>query len=129
MAKAFRYSMNDTAVLWSTDRGYDQNGRPTISSSEGEEIRCRWEDEGEITYVSTSESIKFDAVVFVDVDVPIGSLLWKGKLEDWPGVDIDVEDSRIMKVVEIEKIPDLKRRHYTRCLKLMRYTDTLAGTP
>lgn len=129
MARNFKYSLKQTAVVWTASLGYDINGRPTIVSSEGEEIRCRWEDGVEHTYGPMSETSKFDAIVYVDTEVPIGSLLWKGKLEDWPGSDIDVEDVRLMKVMEVELVPSLKNRFNLRCLRLLRYTDTLAGTP
>jgi hypothetical protein len=110
-------NLNDYAVLWeasSTD-GY---GRFKLSPPI--EIGVRWEG-------STNESVDPQNTVqlsltevFVDREVPIGSVLWHGRLRDLP-----TTPTNLMKVAGSDTTPDIKNRFTQYTVTLIRYGNAL----
>jgi len=109
--------LHEYAVLWSAG-GVDDYGNPTVSAPV--EIPCRWligmreslDAEGNIIGVSDT--------VIVDRAIPIGSILWKGRLKDLPSSPTDLKQ-----VIEYRETPDVKGRKRRRMVLLSRYSDQL----
>lgn len=109
--------LRQTAVLWRAT-GYDEYGQVKIGSAE--EIKTRWEiGKGEIR--SPDESpIDVDAEVWVENEVEVGSLLWRGKKADLPA-----SPSPLYQVVDYVEIPDLKGVSFERRLMVKRFKEEL----
>lgn len=114
------------AVLWELD-SYDTYGKPTVHDPI--EIPCRWVDVSEHSKrnVTTSESL--DSKVSVDRAVPLGSIMWLGRLSDWTGVRPNPdEDNSVMVVSKYNYTPDIRAREIRRILGLNRFRDAWPST-
>lgn len=115
------------ALLW-TLAGYDSYGEPTRATSP-EEIDVRWEKVNKIVQGSQGQPIAITAEVVVasNLEVPVGSTMWLGGLDDVPGTGSSPE-SDLMEVITVNSIPDIKGRVYRRTLSLSRISDMIPST-
>lgn len=108
------------AVLW---RLWSLDSRGQKRVREPEEIKVRWQDRSGVGVGSVVDggTDTIDATVVVGEDVPLGSILWLGRLEEWnPG-----EAQELMEAVGKVVTPDLKGRNIRRTITLRRYRDSL----
>ncbi len=118
-------SLYQWAVLWEQD-GVDEYGRLVVSP-EPSEIKCRWENTRRQGTDERGNPVGIDAQVTVARDVPVGSAMWLGKLDDLPGTAY-VPEADVMKVVSQTTTPDIKARHSMRVLSLSRSAEALPPT-
>lgn len=97
--------------------GYDDNGEYKVGSAT--EIDVRWENKQVEALDPEGNTIAIDALVHVDEDIAIGSVMWLGELDDI------TDGITWMEVVTISKVPDLKGRKYRRVVGLKRYSTEL----
>src|SRR5262245_11016079 len=109
---------HEDAVLW-TVTGTTRNGEPIVGSPEG--IRVRWQRENVIISDPLGQPVKLDAFVVVDRAVPVGSLLWLGRLADYN----PAANNEIMEVILFKESPDLKARNRRRILGLMKFKGSI----
>ena len=109
------------AVLWEIT-GRNSFAEPVLADPI--DIRCRWIQTKKETVNAQGNTVTIDAQVYVAVDIPIGSLMWKGEVADLLGTD-QTPPSDAMQVVGFPKTPDLKGRNYRRMVNLMRFGDAL----
>jgi hypothetical protein len=103
--------------------GNDAYGEPIVSSPI--ELRVRWEDTDDEMRKPDSTLIRLAATVVVDRKVPIGSIMWKGDLDDWNGTGSSTDEIDLMQVEAYLETPDLKNRYLRRVLRLSRFRSTL----
>ena len=105
------------AVLWIiyTKGNY---GEYTVSSPI--EISVRWEEMRSITGDPQNTVESNVPEVFIDREILIGSILWKGRLTDLPDTP-----TKLYKVTEYDCTPDIKGRVYQRSVTLTRYREAL----
>lgn len=110
------------AVLWPAG-GYDEFGQPTVG--EPQEIQVRWVNRQSRALSPEGNTITLDASVVTVEDIPVGSIMWEGTLDDWYGIGSAGQDSGLMEVVSADYTPDLKGRVWRKNLGLKFYKDTL----
>jgi hypothetical protein len=94
-------------------------GEPQVSA--GVEIKARWEIENGETLGPRDTVIKTVAIVLVDRDIEVGSLLWNGALVDLPS-----PVTELYKVADFNKVQDLKKRlPPTRYVRVTKFSDTM----
>lgn len=81
----------------------------------------RWEEKRTQSTDPKNTVITIDATVFVDIEIPIGSIMWRGALAGWP----DAVDPDLKEVSFYNEIPDIKGREVTRTVTLVRYNGQL----
>lgn len=113
--------LKDWAVLWAK-AGKDNYGDQTLESPVN--IRCRWEETDHEAANPFAKTQGYDAVVVVDREIEIDSILWLGRIDCLPGTAETPEDN-IFTVKKKSTIRDLKGRHARRVVYLMRHGDTL----
>lgn len=111
----------DDAILW-VFAGRDAYNEPTVSSPV--EVRLRWDDKSSEVIAPDGTVVKADATVITSRDVPIGSILWKGTLEDIPGTSF-TPTSGLMYSVSQDYKKDVKARATARTVGLMRFNNQL----
>ena len=120
MPRLGRTNLNQKAVLWKA-AGYDSYGEPTLDAPQ--EIDCRWDQDRRENVSDQGTPIAIDATAVVEIDIPIGSIMRQGALEDLP----DTLDS-LFKVVSFSSVPDIKGRVFVRDVSMQRYSESLPGT-
>ena len=110
--------LTDTAILWEKE-GQDSNNEPTFA--EPEEIDVRWIIENRETTDTQGNSVITEVTVLASCDIPIGSLLWLGCLEEWYEAGSAGFITELMEVVVRKVTKDLKGRETRRRYGLMRY--------
>ena len=113
---AWRYQK---AVYWEAN-GYDNYGQPKVDAAV--ELDVRWEDIYEEALDSQGNTIALDAMVVVDREVPVGSIFWKGALEDYEALS---SPSGYKQAMYYGDIPDIKGEYTRQTVKLMRFSDEL----
>lgn len=106
------------AVLWNAS-GYNDYGELKVTSATGTELRVRWEDKKSIIQDPLRGPIEIDAVVYVGQAIAVGSVMWKGQLNDYTGAEQKWE------VVRYEETPDLRGRDPVRLVYLRRLSAEL----
>ena len=115
-----RSGRHQKAVLWRKVGQTDDNV-PIVSAAD--EIDVRWNDRRTETVASDGTPLVLDATVVIGLeDVPDGSILWKGNLENFTNGAITTE---LFRVVTARYTPDVKARNTRRVLGLQRYGKTL----
>lgn len=115
---------HQTAVLWEMI-GVDANNETVVG--EPSEIQVRWVDRPSQVSGAEGHPTTVDATAVVAQDIPIGSLMWLGTLEDFYGVGSAGDDAAIMEVVSAPVASDLKNRVYRRTVGLRYYRSSLPG--
>lgn len=112
------------ALLWEkvpkTEVQYDNYGEPIVRDPI--QILVRWNDGRNETVDQQGATIAYDATVVVDRDIPIGSMMWLGRKQDYRITDTKLQ------VIHVSTTPDLKNRNYRREVFLSRLHDTELGT-
>lgn len=111
----------DRAVLLEAT-GYNRHGRLKVSDQPAE-IACRWVEDVTSAGGGDVDLTTVSAQVYVDRDVAIGSILWHGKLKDFPR---DWEaDGGVVEVSNFHKVPDIRGLSFRRWCDVVRYRDEL----
>lgn len=110
------------AVLW-TAGAPDRYGQPTVNDPI--DICVRWNTKRRQAYDANGNLIALDATVVVDIQIPIGSLMWKGCLDDWmtPGTGTSAEE--VMEVVTYGETDDIRGRESRRTVGLRKYRGSI----
>lgn len=109
--------LHQKAVLCSV-AGRDNYGKVTRNAAV--EINVRWEEKRAEQLNAEGVVIAVDAVVIVDRDISIGSILWLGALADFSS-----SSASLKQVISFKKIPDIKNRAHRRRVEVMKYSDAL----
>lgn len=113
-------SRHQKAVLWKRI-SEDRYGIPTIQAAQ--EITVRWENmKGELLN-DKNQVIGFDATIHTVESIPVGSLVWEGKLSTLP--DDTTSLTGLMQVIFCQDAYDIKGRALRREYKLKRFTERL----
>ena len=96
----------------------DDNGQLIVDAAV--EIDCRWEFVQREILISPGVRSRVDAQVAVDQEIALGSILWRGSLDDLPTTPTDLYE-----VVGRKEAKDMRGVETRRELLLMRYGDTL----
>ncbi len=110
-------SRHQKAVLW-TASGFDDYGEPKVDAAI--EITVRWEERLQEAVDPNGNTIALDAMVVVNQDVVVGSIMWLGKKDDLATPPVDLK-----RVMTFNKIPDVKGRISRRTVGLIRYSNKL----
>ena len=106
------------AVLWTgvEDDRYNEKrrGQPVP-------LKVRWKQTVREGTDRNGNPVVLEAQVKVDREIPIGALMWKGKLEKFDDATAD----NIMEVVFYNEDSDLKGRHTARSVDLKRFMEDL----
>lgn len=112
------------AVLW-VKAGEDADNEPVFDSAV--EIDCRWNNTQKEMTAADGTTILIDALVVVDRDIPVGSLLWEGELEDWLGTGSD--DNATSTLMEVrtyaKRTKDIRSRYIRRTVGVSKYKDVI----
>ncbi len=104
--------LHQKAVLW-VESGFDNDGNVKVVAAV--EIDVRWiEGKGDIRNAQ-SGSIDFDATAVIDREIAVGSIMWKGELDDYVATVVKYQ------VVDYREVPDIKGRKFRRVVKLMKF--------
>jgi len=109
------------AVLWRRT-GQDRFGKPVTSAPT--QVRCRWIETRKEKTDAQGNTVTIDAQVYINTDIVVGSLMWKGRLTELLGTASPLSGN-IMQVINFTKTPDLKGRNHRSMVSVMRYMDTL----
>lgn len=112
------------ATLWEF-AGYDRNGEPTVEAPR--QICCRWKVAKNAASDAEVTPIAKPVTAFVNEEIAIGSILYKGCLETVVGTGTGLEISNVtLHVVEsYDETFDLKGAVATRSVTLKKYGNTL----
>lgn len=110
------------ALYWAKST-YDNYGQPVLEETAAE-LDVRWENVNKDVLDSQGNTISADAVVVVDRDIEVGSVMWLGCLADVEGTSL-IPESQLREVVSFSSVPDIKGRYYRRVAYLKRLHDTL----
>lgn len=113
---AWRYQK---AVYWAAS-GIDNYGVETVDAPV--EVDVRWQYVNEESIDANGGVVAIDAIVVVNVEVPNGSVFWKGTLEAYTAL---ATKSGYYRATVYNDTPDIKNQYVRQTVKLMRYSDTL----
>lgn len=88
------------------------------------EIRCRFTGGDRRTHNALSQRVELVADLEVDRELPIGTILWKGKLSELPSPHPTIMPD-LMKVESFREVYDVKGRHSRKGVDVSAYSDTL----
>ena len=108
-------------MLWEIS-SRDELGEPTLDAAI--EIKVRWVSKKSEALDPQGNTIAIDATVVTVRNIPIGSIMWKGGLDDLAGTSVTPDDD-LMQVVTNNETPDLKARATRRTVGLIRFRDAL----
>lgn len=119
-----RKDLTDKAVLWEVSR-YDGDGFPLVLAPV--EISVRWEEAQVEMLDPEGQLVKVDVVAATTLNIPNGSMLWEGSLEDLETqYGSGLTPTRdIYELVTRNRGKDLKGRITRYEFGLRRYKDTL----
>ena len=123
--------LHDKAMLWRVT-GVNAYGQPTHEPVP-EEIRVRWITRKSHESTPFGSTVKLDATVYVDQEIPIDSLMWQGCQEEWEesyygtgsgsgtdGLDFKTEQNLYI-VKAYKETPDVKVFEVRREVGLVRF--------
>lgn len=108
------------AVLWAASSP-SRYGETRVNSPI--EIPCRWEQGVTLANDPVANHHQVDGTVYVDQEVPLGSILRLGGLEDLP-TSSNYYDG-LYEVVGIGLVPNVKAQSFRRPLTIVKYKDQL----
>lgn len=109
------------AVLWEKT-GITDLGQSSISGT-ARQVKARWIHNESLNDDPQDNVESKIPTVVVGVDIPIGSILWEGRLRDLPDDKIPTND--VYEVISIRRNRDVKERNVRRELGLKRYKGEL----
>lgn len=110
---------HQTAVLWQATGRTDRKGVPILQPPE--EVVVRWESVRSESRGEEGDRRTLDATVITHRDIPVGSQMWLGTLDDYmgsTGTGSAGADDEMMEVISADKTPDIVGRSYQRSLGL-----------
>ena len=127
-----RKCLVQTALLWEVATGNQKtDAYGEIQVQAPVEIPVRWETHQteSVSFQAQGATVAFEAVVLVDREIAVGSLLWLGSFSDWYGTgtggDADGLNGELHQVNAYSEVPNVKGRDPRRIVKLIRYKDSL----
>jgi hypothetical protein len=107
MPSVERSFRRQVAVFWEASGrdGYNQ-----VKTLAPVELRVRWVNKRRQVTGADGTPITIDASAVTDRELPIGSALWLGTLDDWYGSGSAGSDVGVMEVVHHDTTPDIKAR-------------------
>lgn len=100
-------TLHHLAVLWRALGTFDNYGNPTVA--EPEEISCNWKYNRRDKNQPKGGTNIVSASVVVSEEIPIGSKLWLGELEDWYGsAGSGGQDDDVMTVTSFDWCQDIR---------------------
>lgn len=121
MATLETADLHHTAILWEID-GHDSEGNPLRGQPEEIDVRWTWLVEDLID--ATGQKLTSVARVAVNQEIPVGSWMWKGELEDWYFSGSAGPGTNLMQVVDYRESDDIKGIETRRLVRLIRFRDT-----
>lgn len=112
----------EPAVVWRA-AGYGADGLRTVY--EPEEVTVRWVRKVRILPGPDGNLISTDATVVAGCEIPEESLMWRGRLSDWPGTRTGPDGQALFVVTLSEAVPDVKGRVTNYSLTLRKYRDAV----
>ncbi len=106
------------AVLW-RKTGTDRYGKPVLDDAEEQVVR--WENVQKEVQGPQGEPLTVLAEVTVDNEIPLGSVMWEGTLDDWLGTGSAGSDVDLREVLGKETVPDIHGRVSWRIVNLGYY--------
>lgn len=110
-------------VVWPPGTTYDDYGR--LRRSTPCERTCRWEESNEEVTDDRGEVIRLSARITVSVVLDLGSIVYRGCLEDFNEAEQAGEKLDLLEAKTVERIPDVKGRGVSRVIGLARHRNTL----
>jgi len=110
--------LKDTAVYWppgseaSGGQDFDDDGDPQYASPV--EVECRWEEKAVEFINANGATVVSRAVVYVNVDMRPGGVLWHGTLANVSDLSVPKNNEDAWEVQQFEKLPNLKYTEYLR---------------
>lgn len=113
-------NLKQKAVLWAY-LGTDRYGQPKVqATAQATEIDCRWEQKVQERVNAEGTTIGYPITAFVDREIEVGSVMWKGEKANLPDPLVDLYE-----VVAYDEVPDIKGRNPVRTVVLDRYAGSL----
>lgn len=109
--------LNQKAVVWD-HTGYDSAGDTIVSHPR--QIQARWEFRRQQLIDENGAPIAVDATVFVDQEIAVDSIIWKGAIEKVPD-----PIKKLYIVVFYEETPDINCDEFERILGIKKFRDKL----
>lgn len=110
------------AVLWSAEGGADEYGRHRVGAAN--EISCRWVWGTGLISNPLERNESISATIAVDRRIKIGSILFRGTLEELRR-NIDQDPDNYVQVVSYDETPDDKGRRSRKVVTVERYSAQL----
>lgn len=111
------------AVLWMASANvFDGYGEHKVSAMKVP-LDVRWEEGNAEAIDPQGNVIAIDALVVVDREITIGSIMWQGCI-----VDVADPPVNLYEVFTRNGVPDLKGRNMRRVVGLKRYSNELPAT-
>ncbi|MFA5056509.1 MAG: hypothetical protein WC485_00210 [Opitutaceae bacterium] len=117
MASLERQFRHQSAVLWES-AGTDDYGNPTVL--EPVELFVRWNRLMHNVADARGRVVDLDALVVVDREIPIDSIMWLGRMDEMPA-----QPTNLKRVVDYTETPDIKGRNIYRTVGLKNYSNAL----
>jgi hypothetical protein len=129
-----RKHLPHTALYWEIATGADRtDAYGEIQVRQPVELRVRWETmrTESVSFAAQGATVAFEATVYLEREVTVGSLLWLGSFGDWLGTGTgtggteDALGGELHQVQGYDEIADVKGRVHERMAKCIRYKDQM----
>lgn len=110
------------AVLW-PKLGVDRLGQFVVGDPV--EIRVQWDDNYSEALDPQKNTVQVDGTIYTNRVIPIGSIVWQGRIAAWAGTGSGEAPTGLMEVKTVKITPDLKGRNRTYMYGLVRFNDVL----
>lgn len=86
------------------------------------QIRVRWSWGRTESVSAQGLPVALDATAIVNEEIPVGSVVWYGELDDYYGTgSADTGDREYYEVLNYREVPDLKKRNSHKTISLAYY--------
>ena len=103
--------LREQAVVWFADT-FDGNGQPAYLAPV--QINCRWDDVQEEFITPDMVRQMSSAVVYVDRDVPVGSMIRYGTLSELTSTTVPKSNTRTFEIRQLSKSPNFRHTEFLR---------------
>ncbi len=129
MASSDYRDRRDKALYWPLVR-MNKNTRPVFSGLTIE-LNVQWvEKKREVIDGATGQKVMTDATLGVDRVIPVGSLMWRGGLDDLSGTSTGTDnmpETGFMRVVTSGAYKEIGARRTRYEVTLVRYSDSIGS--